>query len=75
MTDGSGRETFRRSFAIDAGDALVNERFEAPVRARSASITVDAADADRVTIKDLRIEGQSEKLRDYLRRTLRFPAS
>ena len=75
LTDASGRETFRRSYAIDAGDVLVNERFESPVRARSASITVDAADADRVTIKDLRIEGQSEKLREYLRRTLRFPAS
>ena len=75
LADGSGRETLRRRFAIDAGGVLVNERFDAPVRARSASITVDAAEADRVTIKDLRIEGQSEKLREYLRRTLRFPAS
>ena len=75
LADGFGRETLRRNFAIEAGGTMVNERFDAPVRARSASISIDAADADRVTIRDLRIEGQSEKLRDYLRRTLRFPAS
>jgi hypothetical protein len=75
LADGTGRETLRRTIAIPAGGALVNERFEMPVRARAAAVRVEAGDGDRVTITDLRIEGQSEALRDYLRRTLRFPAS
>jgi hypothetical protein len=53
----------------------VFERFASPARARSATITIDADVADRVTITDMRLEGQSEALRDYLRRTLRFPPS
>lgn len=75
LADESGRETQRRTLEIDPGGRSVFERFASPARARSATITIDADVADRVTITDMRLEGQSEALRDYLRRTLRFPPS
>jgi hypothetical protein len=75
LGDDAGREVGRWTIAIPAGGASVNQRFEVPVRALSAAVSIDVAEADRVTIRDLRIEGQSKALRDYLRRTLRFPPS
>jgi hypothetical protein len=75
LADEFGRQTLRRSLQIPAGGVSVFERFDAPARARAASITIDTASANKVTITDLRLEGQSQALRDYVRRTLRFPAS
>jgi hypothetical protein len=75
LADEWGRETLRRSIKVPAGGTSVFERFETPARARAVSIKIDTAAGDRVTISDLRLEGQSQALRDYLRRTLRFPPS
>jgi hypothetical protein len=44
------------------------------VRARAASLTFRSDGSNRLTLDDMRIEGQSAVLRDYLRRTLRFPS-
>jgi hypothetical protein len=75
LVDESGRETRRQTIEIERGGTSVFERFATPARARSATITIDADVADRVTLVDMRLEGQSEALRDYVRRTLRFPPS
>lgn len=75
LADESGHETLRRTIEIRPGGTAVLERFAAPARVSSATIKVDAAAPDRVTISDMRLEGQSEALRHYLSRTLRFPPS
>lgn len=73
LADESGRETLRRTIEIGPGATSVLDRFAAPARASSATIKIDAAAADRVTITDMRLEGQSEALRHYLSLALRFP--
>ena len=73
LTGESGDEVLRRTIAIRAGGATILEPLEGPVRALNASLRLDAASEDRVTISDVRLVGQSRTLRQYLRRTLRFP--
>jgi hypothetical protein len=75
LADEAGRETLRRAIEIPARDASIMERLEAPVRARTAWIEITTPSEDRVTVTDLRVEGQSRALADYVRRTLRFPPS
>jgi hypothetical protein len=75
LADGSGHETLRRIIALPAGDTTVLERFETPAAARATSLTFETPSENRIIITDLRIEGQSPALREYLRRTLVFPAS
>jgi hypothetical protein len=72
LFDSSGRETLKRSVLVSAAATSVLERLDAPVRARSASLKFDTAEGDRLVLDDLRIEGQSAALRDYVRRELRF---
>jgi hypothetical protein len=74
LFDSAGRETLKRTIAVRAGQMSVFEPFALPARARSASLKFHTADGDRLTIADLRLEGQSATLEDYIRRTLRFPA-
>ena len=73
LADESRRQTLRHSLSIPAGGATVYERFAAPARGWAVSIKIDVAAGDIVTITDLRLEGQSAALRDYVRRMLRFP--
>jgi hypothetical protein len=75
LTDETGRETLRRAVEIPARDASIMERFETPARARTAWIEITTPAEDRVTLTDLRVEGQSRALADYVRRSLRFPPS
>jgi hypothetical protein len=60
---------------IPAGGASVLERFDVPARATSASIAIATITEDSVTMTDLRVEGQSHALAEYVRRSLRFPPS
>jgi hypothetical protein len=73
LADGSGRVTLRRSLPFPAGGAPLFERFELPARARAGSIRFDTVAGEGIKITDLRLEGQSPALRDYVRRMLRFP--
>ena len=73
LVDGAGRETLQRTVAIAAPGTSVLEQF-GTVRARSAFVTFHSAGSNRITLTDMRIEGQSPALRDYVRRTLHFPA-
>jgi len=73
LFDGTGRETLRRTIPVGAANFSVLERFDTPARAVAALLRVDAAEGDSLTIEDVRIEGQSASLREYLRRELRFP--
>ena len=72
LFDSSGRETLKRTIPVSATMTSVLERFDTPVRARSASLKFDTAEGDRLVLEDVRIEGQSAALREYVRRELRF---
>ena len=72
LFDSSGHETLKRTIPISGTATSVFERLDTPVRAKSASLTFDTAEGDRLVIEDLRLEGQSVALRDYVRRELRF---
>jgi hypothetical protein len=71
LFDGTGRATLTRTVVLDGTDQTVLEQF-APVRARSASLTLQAGAGERITIADVRLEGQSPELRDYIARNLRL---
>lgn len=73
LADDSGRVTLRRTLPFTAGSTAIYDRFEAPARARAVSIKVDTTGGEGVKITDLRLEGQSAALRDYIRRMLVFP--
>jgi hypothetical protein len=73
LADESRRVTLRRTLPFPAGGAPVDERFDAPVRGHTVSIRFDTVAGEGVTITDLRLEGQSAALRDYVRRLLTFP--
>jgi hypothetical protein len=72
VDDEGGRQTLARTIVVPAGPTSIDERFE-PVAAASASLIFRAEAEDRLEITDMRLQGQSSALRDYLRRTLRFP--
>lgn len=73
LADASGRVTLRRTLPFSAGNAPIYERFDPPARGRVVSIRFDTVGGGGVTITDLRLEGQSPALRDYVRRMLTFP--
>ena len=72
LFDSSGRETLNRTIRVSATATSVLERLDTPVGAKSASLKFHTAEGDRLVLEDLRIEGQSAALRDYVRRELRF---
>ena len=74
LFDAVGVETLRRTIALPAGGTTVLEAFADRPRARSASLRFATAPGERLRIADLRLEGQSAVLRDYVRRALRFPS-
>lgn len=71
LFDSSGRESFKRTIAVGAGETSIFERFETPIRATSVSFRFHTAEADRVVIDDLRLVGQSARLKEYVQRELR----
>ena len=70
----SGGEALRRDVVIGPDNRLVLESFPLGTRARALSLAIQAPGRDRLTLSDVRLEGQSAALRDYVRRRLRFPA-
>jgi hypothetical protein len=73
VRDASGREAARLTIAAPAGGRTIYERFPPGVRGRAMSLTINGPSGDnRVTIADVRLEGQSGALRDYLKKHLTF---
>ena len=73
VNDESGRETARLSIAIPAGGSSVYRAFPAGVRGRALGVRIDVPSGeDRLTIADVRLEGQTAALHDYVRTRLRF---
>ncbi|MEO6239573.1 MAG: hypothetical protein ABIQ52_21465 [Vicinamibacterales bacterium] len=76
LTDEKERETARRIVMVPAGAMTVYEPLPRGVRARAMTLTFDVSSGDgRITIADVRLEGQSPALRHYVRRQLSFRAS
>ena len=73
--DETGRVSLRRSLDVAAGGTTIRGEFGSQVRATAASLKIDASGDDTVTLEDVRLEGQSRELREYVRRHLRFPPS
>lgn len=71
----AGQRVAERAEHVDRTSRGVMQTFEG-VRARLLAIDVESQDnpESRLTISDLRVQGQSAALRDYVRRRLRFPA-
>ncbi|HXT30929.1 MAG TPA: hypothetical protein VN716_16655 [Vicinamibacterales bacterium] len=73
VNDESGRQTAKLSIAIPAGASSVYRAFPAGVRGRALAVRVAVASGeDRLTIADMRLEGQTPALHDYVRTRLRF---
>jgi hypothetical protein len=62
-----------RTIAFGAGSQRVLETLPAGTRGRSLLLLFEADGPDRVTLSDMRLEGQSAALHAYVRRMLRFP--
>jgi hypothetical protein len=73
LYDESGHRVAHEHAQPDESPAPLWRRFDRPVRARLLSIEAFAADGDAdLVISDLRADGQSAALRDYVRTNLRF---
>jgi len=73
VSDEHGRETAKLVIPIPAGPSSVYRRFPPGVRGRGLGLRFDVASGeDRLTIADMRLEGQSRALRDYVNGRLRF---
>jgi hypothetical protein len=70
----AGQPVYTADVDVTASDARVLRPLPAGTRASSLSIAVQSPGDDRLSMTDLRIEGQTEALHLYVRRNLRFPA-
>lgn len=73
LSQEDGRESARKTIAVAAGATMIHEPLPSGVRARAMSLKIDVPSGDdRITIADVRLEGQSRALRLYLKRHLTF---
>jgi hypothetical protein len=75
LHDDTGREVYRSELAIGPQPIEVLEPLPIGLRAAALSLAIRARGEARFTLEDVRVEGQTEALRHYVRRQLRFPAS
>jgi hypothetical protein len=77
LQDGSGAVAYAGTVALDANRAR-NLRALLPQAIYARRLHVEATTADgglaRLSISDLRVQGQTRALATYIHRTLRFPA-
>lgn len=77
LVDAAGRSVYRQDFALEPGDA---QRFHAVLpaavgaRRMRVEVTAHTSEAARFSLGDLRVQGQTRALADYIRSSLRFPA-
>jgi hypothetical protein len=73
LFNAEGREVARKQIALTPNPQSILERFEPHVRARTLSMRWRTPRGiDRVSIKDMRLEGQSAALRAYVQQNLQF---
>src|SRR5262249_12381304 len=73
LSQEDGRESARKTIAVAAGATMIHEPLPSGVRARAMSLKIDVPSGDnRITIADVRLEGQSRSLRLYLKKHLTF---
>jgi len=70
----TGRPVHTTKIDVTSSGTRLFEALPAGTRAASLSIAVQADRDDELTLTDLRIQGQTEGLRRYIERVLRFPA-
>jgi hypothetical protein len=69
----AGAETARQQFQVGKNAAPLFQRFDPRVRAHTLTLRLQSSSGhDRVTMRDLRLEGQSAALREYLMKNLKF---
>lgn len=74
LNDASGRTVFRTDLPIGPANTPVLQHLPAGTRAVSLSLALHASGPGRLTLTDLRLEGQTPELAAFIRRTLRFPS-
>ncbi len=73
LFNANGREVVERNIELTSAPRSIVELLEPHTQARTLSIHLRTSGGpDRVTIRDLRVVGQSAALRDYVRRNLQF---
>ena len=73
LSDSHGSETLRKTYALEAGTHGIYDRFPSAVPATAMALDFDVPGAvDKVTIADVRLEGQSGALKAYLATHLKF---
>lgn len=73
LRDAAGREVYHTERPVDDG-APVTLALPSGTRAAAVSLAVHAAGPLHLVLRDVRLEGQTEALRAYVLRNLRFPA-
>ena len=73
LQSATGREVYHAELPV-SGAAPVALALPPGTSATSLSLAIHAPGPTRVTLRDLRLQGQTEALREYVDRHLRFPA-
>jgi hypothetical protein len=74
LFDEKGRLVASEDAQADGSAAMLLRRYDEPIRARLLSIEArPASPGARLRLTDVRVEGQSAALREYISRRLRFP--
>jgi hypothetical protein len=75
LHDTAGREVYRRDVAVGPAPVSVLEPLPEGTMASRLSLAIRAPGDSAMTLEDVRVEGQSEALRTYVRRRLHFSNS
>ena len=73
LSDAAGQTVYRSDIALDAQDRRILLPLPTGTQAARLSLAVRAGGRTELRLTDVRLEGQTAALRQYLRRTLRFP--
>jgi hypothetical protein len=77
LIDGAGRSVYRQAWPLEPRDPRrLHVELPAPVAARRMRLdaTTHTDEPVRLSLDDLRVQGQTRALAEYVRSTLRFPA-
>jgi hypothetical protein len=77
LLDGAGRSVYRQAWPLEPGEPRrLHVELPAPVAARRMRLdaTTHTGEPVRLLLDDLRLQGQTRALAEYVRSSLRFPA-
>jgi hypothetical protein len=74
LRDADGRLVYSSECPLSGAGGQILEPLPAGTRASAVTISVRGNGAGRLTLADLRVEGQTPALRAYIQRVLRFPS-